>query len=163
MKNEKINEFVTSVWDKLGTAEQNKMITIDMSRLTRFQVIVALPTLKNIDKLDFIGYPVQIRKGIGAFGSDIVLLRDSNGDLSSWENQGFLILNEIQLSLINPHFEEYVKEDKEYKGEWTMRGKYPEIGWIVSKPKSVPTESSSVEITLKNSEDKVTSMIVVQG
>jgi len=163
MNDKKIIEFITSIWDKLGTEEQNKMIVTDMSQLVQYQVIVALPTLRDVNKLDFIGYPVQVRKGAGAFGSDIVFMRDANGDLSTWENQGFLILNEDQLSVIESHFEEYLEEDKEYKGECTIDGEYPETGWIIYKPKSMPHKSSSVEITIKDKADNITSKLLIQG
>lgn len=163
MSKEIARGFVSEVWDTLGTVNQNKMITFDMSKLEQYQVIVALPTIGNHDKAEFLGYPVQIRKKVGAFGSDVVLLRDIDGNLSTWENQGFLLPTKEQSDFIMPFFEKLIEDEKSDSNIYTINGENAEDGYIIHNASYSRSQSFSVRITKKDGDGVVLEDTVIVG
>lgn len=160
---DKLERLVTSVWNKLGTAEQNKMIPHSCERLNQYEVIVGMPTIGKNPKTDFIGYPVQIRKSVGAFGSDVVLIREFDGQLSTWENQGFLLLTKEELEIAAPFFEEHISYDKDNSElGFTINGENREIGYIVEKSKYESNSIQPVSITTLK-DGKISSQTVIVG
>lgn len=159
----KLEELVASIWNKLGTAEQNKMIPCTCERLNQYEVVVGLPTIRSMPKIDFIGYPVQVRKNVGAFGSDVVLIRGIDGGLSTWENQGFLLLTKEELEIATPFFEEHISYDKENSElGFTIKGNSREVGYIVEKSNYESSSCPTVSITTTK-DGKVSSQTVITG
>lgn len=162
-ENKKILEdLITSVWDKLGTANQNKTILFACERLKQYEVIIGMPTIRTMPKIDFIGYPVQVRKGVGAFGSDVVLIREVDGQLSTWENQGFLLLTKEELEIVMPLFEENIEYDKANKNGYSIRGNSLEKGYIVENSEYKSEINSTVTIT-KTKDNKNTEQTILVG
>lgn len=156
-------DFVSEVWSSLGTANQNKMITFDMSQLEQYQVIVALPTIGSYDKAEFLGYPVQIRKKVGAFGSDVVLLRDIDGNLSTWENQGFLLPTKAQSNFITPFFEKLIEDEKSDSNIYTIKGENAEEGYIIHNAAYSRSQGHSIRITKKDGNGMICEDTVIVG
>lgn len=155
-----LDELVTSVWDKLGNANQNKTILTSCERLKQYEVVVGMPTIRTMNKTDFIGYPVQVRKGVGAFGSDVVLIREFDGQLSTWENQGFLLLTKEELETVMPLFKENIEHDKTNKNGYSIGGEHLEKGYIVENSDYKSEASSTVTIT-KKKDDKIVEQTVL--
>lgn len=82
------------------------------------------------DKSKMVGRLVQVRKKAGIAGSDKVLLRHPDGDLTCHENQCFVrIVDEEDLIAMEKAFEGvYEDSDKE---EYTCYDKFPATGFIV--------------------------------
>lgn len=164
LKNKMILEkLVTDIWSKLGTAEQNQMIPYSCERLKQYEVVVGMPTFGKYPKTNFIGYPVQVRKDVGAFGSDVVLIREFDGELSTWENQGYLLLTKEELEIATPIFEKLISDDKEnWENGFTINGNNREIGYIIEKSEYESTPVAPISITtLENG--KISSQIVITG
>ena len=91
-----------------------------------------------------IGRLMQIRKGVGAFGSDLIFLRLHDGSLMTFENVGirhadnkrvedaFYRSNGREPPVIRPA-DEYKRDEENI--EYTIVGKYPETGFIIESPK----------------------------
>lgn len=83
----------------------------------------------------YLGYVVQIRKGVGQFGSDLVLMRHPNGKLWRHENQSFFMVPEELIDVAKGFFEEelvpgvYDTADTEY----TIGSGYPATGLVIEK------------------------------
>lgn len=164
MNNKEILEkLVTEIWSKLGTVNQNEMIPHSCERLKQYEVVVGMPTFGNMPKTDFIGYPVQVRKDVGAFGSDVVLIRAFDGQLSTWENQGYLLLTKEELEIATPFFEEHISYDKENSElGFTVSGDNREIGYIIEKSKYKSNPIQPVSITTFK-DGKISSQVVITG
>lgn len=98
-----------------------------------------------------IGYVVQIRKKWGAFGSDMLFIRDQDGVLMTHENQSFWKLTEDQLEAVKPFFKNTPSEelDDNPKLEYsTLKGQFAN-GFIVDE-KDAParTDSCAFAITV---------------
>ena len=161
MSKEIARGFVSDVWGTLGTVNQNKMISFDMSQLEQYKVIVALPTIGNHDNAEFLGYPVQIRKNVGAFGSDVVLTRGLDGTLTIWENQGFLLPNKEQSDFIMPFFEKLIEDEKSDSRIYTINGENAEDGYVIHNASYSRRQSPSVRITKKDGDGTVLEDIVI--
>ena len=74
-----------------------------------------------------VGRLLQVRKGIGAFGTDQYLIRLTDGTLASFENVG--------LYSANDSIPVYAGDTPET--EYTINGEYPEVGFIVENPKQL--------------------------
>ena len=108
----------------------------------------------------YVGYAVQVRKESGAFGSDLVLLRHPNGELTSHENQCFFKLDSHWITKVKKLYEVGV-EWGEYDNdslEYTLGDdKYPEIGFIVHPTDNPPKNNSPMaKITVEHSDGSKT-------
>ena len=102
------------------------------------------------DPMICVGYVVQVRKKVGAFGSDVILMRLANGKLQHWENQSFFGMLEEQETLARKIFKVLPENEDYSEGYWTHDNIH-EIGFIVENSKSIPSDSTSnVHITVKN-------------
>lgn len=99
----------------------------------------------------YIGYVVQIRKGIGCFGSDMILLRHPYGNLIPHENQCFYRMNEYWENKAKKLFNKGVTPKAEdYTQPYTLGGKYPAVGKIIEPSVTHPEPDNSplMKITL---------------
>lgn len=79
-----------------------------------------------------IGRIVQVRLKAGAFGSDLVLLRHANGDLTSHENQSFTPLKGEDRKRVHQAFlDANVCTDDPINREYSICGKLCFKGFIV--------------------------------
>jgi len=105
-----------------------------------------------------IGRLVQIRKGVGAFGSDLLFLRMHDGSLMSFENvalrpaddkqfeDAFYWSNGRKPPVIRP-VDEYQRDEPNI--EYTMLGgKYPETGFIIKSPRQPHSDQQSFAMTI---------------
>jgi hypothetical protein len=102
------------------------------------------------------GRVLQVRKKSGAYGSDTVLVRDSNGGLQSFHNMGFFTVAEEFL----PLYENAMKEvdDENYDREeftYTIEGKNPATGFIVEGLDDTHGEIYSFALTIKTEDDSI--------
>lgn len=126
-----LEKLVSEVWETVDK-DKRKIISPDnLDKLKQYEIVVAFPTVKKHPKNDYIGFPVQIRKNCGVFGSDLVLIRDFEDNLSTWENQGFILLNQKELDIVNPIFEDLIKEEKTFTDGYSIKNKNTKIGFIV--------------------------------
>lgn len=77
-----------------------------------------------------VGRLVQVRQGQGAFGSDVVLIRESNGSLSSHHNQCFWIIPEQYSEELDDLFKNVYQDDSD-EHEYSIEGKEKEKGFLV--------------------------------
>lgn len=120
------------------------------SEIKQGQFIFALHPFSSV--MQCVGYAVQIRKKVGQFGSDIVLIRLANGRLQAWENQGFFSMSDEQEVLARQIFI-VLPEDEDYSHGYTTHDKIHETGFLVKDSESTESPSSAnVNITISNSE-----------
>lgn len=111
-----------------------------------------------IPDADRIGRLVQIRKGAGAFGSDIFIIRRESGALITCENVWMRKANdatfEDSYSRVNgkeppPIPDIPLLEQDTQETEYSIADKYPETGFIIEQPKQPdsPTQSFGMIIT----------------
>jgi hypothetical protein len=81
----------------------------------------------------YVGYCVQVRKKLGAFGSHVVLLRHCDGTLTSHENQMFIPVSESQISHVRAIFE-VLPEHEDYSRGFSIGGANREINFVVERP-----------------------------
>jgi hypothetical protein len=103
------------------------------------------------------GRLVQIRKGVGAFGSDIYFLRLRDGGLFTWENvmmrhvgderfeTAFYTSNGKQPPVIP---EQPINPEDNTEEEYTILDKYPETGFIIENPKQPKSGHNSFAMTI---------------
>ena len=74
------------------------------------------------------GKLVQIRLEAGAFGSDMVLIRQADGTLRPHENQAFFRIPKKYHAEMDEFFKDVLKGDFHDKvgDEYTLQGKFPE-------------------------------------
>lgn len=84
----------------------------------------------------YVGYVVQVRKKAGVFGSNIVLIRHSIGNLISHENQSFFRMNKHWKEKIQALYEKGINpESEDYTQAYTIGEEYPEIGKVIEPKK----------------------------
>jgi hypothetical protein len=159
---DQLEALKNEAYKTLGTAHQQKMMMFDLDKsMEQFRVAIALPTMRNCEVIDLIGYPVQIRKGVGAFRSERVLFRKADGDLMTWENQGFLRLTDEQHEAILPLFEEMIEDEKLHTKGYMISGENLKVGYIIEDDGGCPSVSGqTMTITLKNG-DAIKEQIVI--
>jgi hypothetical protein len=84
------------------------------------------------------GRLVQVRQGVGQFGSDLYFLRRRDGSLMTFENAWL------------KHYAGNIPVGIDQPGDtYTIRGEWPESGFIIEKPKQPdsPVQSFSMIIT----------------
>lgn len=82
----------------------------------------------------YIGYVVQVRKKAGAFGSDLIILRHSDGSLVRHENQSFCRMDDFWLERAKSLYPKGMTpaEYEDYTEAYTLgNGEYPEIGKVI--------------------------------
>lgn len=97
-----------------------------------------------------IGRLVQVRKGVGAFGSDVLIIRLRDGSCATYENALIRAADDKRFEdafyrsngAIPPQIPEQpcnpIDTDSD---EFTIAGEYPEVGFIIEKPKQPCTQS----------------------
>lgn len=159
---EQLKALKDEVYASLGTAQQQKMMMFELDKsMEQYRVAIALPTMRNCEVIDLIGYPVQIRKGAGAFRSERVLFRKADGVLMTWENQGFLRLTDEQHEAILPLFEEMIEYEKLHTGGYMISGENLKVGYIIEDDGGCPSVlGQTTTITVKNG-DTIKEQIVI--
>lgn len=108
------------------------------------------------------GRVVQIRKGVGAFGSDIYLLRLRDGSLMAFENvmvravgdeqfeNSFYRSNGQEPPAIpeQPPYEWDGKDGDAEDVEYTLKAGFPETGFIIENPKQPASEIQSFAMAI---------------
>lgn len=82
-----------------------------------------------------VGYCVQVRKGVGQFGSDMVFLRHVDGSLTVHENNCYLVMDDEQETLARSVFE-VLPEDEEYEKGYSDCEKVHEVGFVIANSAS---------------------------
>ncbi|AZA90943.1 Uncharacterised protein [Chryseobacterium nakagawai] len=77
-----------------------------------------------------IGKLVQVRRKMGAFGTDVVLIREADGTLSSHHNQCFWIIPDQYHGKLNSMFKDVYNDDADLH-EYSIDGKEKTKGFIV--------------------------------
>ena len=145
-----------------------KMYFVELhKKIEQYEIVCSLPfgfnDKDNKNILDYIGYIVQIRVGVGAFGSEICFMRKLDGELITWENQGFLGLSENQSKIANVIFQELIEEEKRNKHiGYTINGLNPKTGFIIEKSQDEKqnNSSSTIKITKKTEKGKEETIII---
>lgn len=78
---------------------------------------------------DRIGRLVQVRKGCGQFGTDVYLIRRINGVLMTCEN----------CRMVHSDKDIPVHAGDSTDSEYTIKGEYPETGFVIEKPNQPQT------------------------
>lgn len=105
-----------------------------------------------------IGRLVQVRKGVGAFGSDVLIIRLRDGSCATYENALIRAADDKRFEdafyrsngRTPPQIpEQPCSEIDTGNDEFTIAGKYPETGFVIEKPKQPEstTQSFSMMIT----------------
>lgn len=118
-----------------------------MQKMTQGCMVVTGAQVGTRDRERLLGYCVQIRKGRGQFGSDMVFLRHTDGSLVTHENQSFFLMTEEQELLAKPLFRE-LPEDEDYSHGYNCCNKVREVGFVIENSASVPTPDTSFAITV---------------
>lgn len=120
----------------------------------RHQFVATGPQVGCRDVTRRIGYCVQVRKGCGQFGSDMVFLRHPDGALSTHENQSYLVMTDEQKQMALEIFECLPHDEANEDGsdpEYTIGGEFGETGFLIIDSKTEPTPNAPFQITIKNS------------
>lgn len=107
-----------------------------------------------------IGYCVQVRKGRGQFGSDMVFLRHPHGGLTTHENQSYYSLSPEAEAMARRLYEE-APEAEDYSHGYSCFDKVHEKGFIVENSASVPAPPTPFRITVTGA-DGVSSLTEVR-
>lgn len=114
----------------------------------------------------YVGYVAQVRKGAGAFGSHLVLLRHPDGTLMQHHNQCFLRLSpeqETELKAVYPpgmtpdEYEDYTQPYTLGDGQYPATGKIIEPGDAEAPPQD---NSPMVQITVRDGKGNTTVEVV---
>lgn len=87
------------------------------------------------DALSKLGFCVQVRLGVGQFGSDIVFMRHAAGNLNTHENQSFIPMSEEQEALARQLFASH-PEDEDYGLGYRCADGVHEVGHIIESSAS---------------------------
>ena len=100
------------------------------------------------------GRVVQVRKKSGAFGSDTVLLRESDGSLQSYHNMGFFSVAQEFLPLYENAMKEVDENNIDNIGDtYDIMGKNSAKGFIVEGLDDTDGKLYSFAITVKTEQD----------
>lgn len=109
------------------------------------------------DSMQCVGFAVQIRKKVGSFGSDLILIRLADGRLQAWENQGFFSMHKEQERLARKVFKVIPEEEDYSTGYWYCK-KNHEIGFIIENSKPIPpSPTQQLTMTIKE-DDQITNI-----
>lgn len=84
------------------------------------------------------GRLVQVRKNAGAYGTDQFFIRRADGSLGCFEN----------VKIEHSDREVPIDPDDGIDVEYTLKGKYPETGFVVEKPSQPQSYSPPFGITI---------------
>lgn len=107
-----------------------------------------------------LGFCVQVRKGIGQFGSNMVFLRHPDGSLTTHENQSYHPLSELQEKLARTIFTD-LPEHEDYSEGYTSCDKVHEIGFVVENSASQPSPVTPTYLTVTDADGSATCMAFV--
>lgn len=100
----------------------------------RGQFLITGAQVGEMDFERYIGYCVQVRLGVGAFGTNQYFLRHPDGVLRTHENQSFFAMTDAQEALARAIFE-VLPEDEDYEGGYALHeGREERIGYIIDDP-----------------------------
>jgi len=110
----------------------------------------------------YIGYVVQIRKGIGCFGSNMILLRHPDGSLTPHENQLYYRMNDYWENKAKKLFKKgVVPESEDYTQPYTLGGKYPATGKIIENTVAHPEPDNSPLMKITCTKDNGDKTIII--
>jgi hypothetical protein len=115
---------------------------------TQGQMVVT--GLHNLSIEKRLGFCVQIRRGCGQFGSDMVFLRHPDGSLTTHENQAYFPMSEKQETLARTLFSD-LPEEEDYTHGYSCCAKVHEVGFLIENSKSQPTPNTPFSLTVKSS------------
>jgi hypothetical protein len=96
-----------------------------------------------------IGFCVQVRKGVGAYGSAVVFLRHASGALTTHENQGYFAMAP-ELEAAARKLFVMLPEDEDYSRGYTIQGEHAEFGFLIEPTgEAQPTSTSGASVHLK--------------
>ena len=107
-----------------------------MSEFKFNQRVIAESVLGSVEQRA--GRLLQIRKGVGAFGSDVYFIRKKDGGLGTFEN----------VRLLRYHGEIPVNPGDAEDATYTIKGDYPEVGFIIDEPKQPDSENQSFSMVI---------------
>lgn len=118
------------------------------------EMLMGVPDEKRTGRL------VQVRKGAGAFGSDILIIRLRDGGLASFENALIRHVNDVRFE--EAFYRSNGKappiipaqpplEEDSIEVEYSIANKWPEAGFIVEQPKQPPSTKQSFSMTISHS------------
>lgn len=84
---------------------------------------------------NIIGYTVQVREGVGQFGSDMVFLRHPRGNLNTHENQHFMRMSPEQEALARQLFK-ILPDEEDHTHPYKCCDGVEETGYWVKGSKS---------------------------
>lgn len=160
-----LESLKAEIYSTLGTVNQQKMIHgfESKTKLEQHKIICALPGMSN-DVFNYIGYPVQVRVGSGAYGSDTILFRQADGNLIIWENQSFLSLTEEQHEKILPIFKELINIDKTNTTGYSINGGTKIVGFLVEcATEDAHSSGITTVITVKDANNNFKEQTVIFG
>jgi len=108
------------------------------------------------------GRLVQVRKDVGAFGSDVYLIRLRDGKLKSFHNvlirhaddKDFIEAYYISNGLTPPSIpEQAITPEDSTEVEYTMEGMWPETGFIIENPKQPESAKQSFSMVVTNAQE----------
>ena len=117
------------------------------------ELLLGIPDEKRTGRL------VQVRKGAGAFGSDILILRLRDGGLASFENALIRHVNDLKFEdafyLSNGKTPPIIPEQPSCKEdsvsvEYTIANKWPEKGFLVENPRQPQSSKQSFSLLVTN-------------
>lgn len=100
----------------------------------------------------YVGFCVQVRKGCGQFGSDMVFLRHPSGLLVTHENQAFFALSEEHEALVRGLYDpEDLPEAEDYSVGYRCVNKVHETGFLIERADTVTpaTPATPVRLTVR--------------
>lgn len=103
----------------------------------KFNDVVEL-TCVLLPEADRIGRLIQVRKGVGQYGSDVFLIRLANDILMTGENCG----------LQHKDADIPIMKDDSTERAYTIRERYPETGFVVMRPQQPQTYSPPFSVTV---------------
>jgi hypothetical protein len=134
-------EFMVSHWGKLIQ---------DWEQIGHNAIVLTGPIMGR-ENPEF-GRVVQVRKGSGAFGSDTVILRCSDGSLSSHHNQGFFTIAPEHSKIYSDAMKKVDDLEMDQMGAtYSIQGNNPASGFVVNGLDDVQGERYSLAITVQNS------------
>lgn len=117
------------------TAETYKLKHSD--EVFRFNDVVEL-LFTFLPEEDRIGRLVQVRKGCGQFGSDVYFIRRASGSIITGEN----------CKLQHSTKDIPVEPTDATTVEYSIRGEYPEVGFVVEAPRQPQTPPAAFGVTI---------------